>query len=554
MKNKIKILVLDNQIINNPESGGPLRIYNLFGNLSSDFEVTYLGVSGWQYLPKNKKKIKENFYEQIIPLSKIFIVFNNLLHNTLKSIPTFDLSCAYFLFLTPSFKKVLKKEAKNADIIITSHPWFINYISSYKNKIKIYDSHNCEYALYKSFMKKTLLNKFFLKILKNVEKKACNNTNLTLACSNGDKNSFISLYKTNPNKIKIIPNPISIENIKTVNTKQKKSIRKKHGLVNKKTVIFIGSYFMPNIEAFNFIFNYLSKKLKNFTFLIVGDVNRVYLENLPKQIEYSYNIQNSANLGFGWFDLEKWGHQGFNVRWTKKEFNFFINDKNITELEFKYRSLKKIFGYFKINNKSIGKIKFHTGVEFKKVKIPIKPQEKIEGHIILNRLNKSLFFDVRDVGIAIKSISYVSNGENKYIDLTKTIVDETLPDNVKLYGKVSTTDLNELLNISNIAINPVIHGSGHNIKMLDYMSFNIPIVTTPVGARGLDIKNNPGVRISNLRDFEKNIIELDKLKKKLEKDILLSKKVKTTFDSKIISKELKEILIKLISKKRKTTI
>ena len=129
-----------------------------------------------------------------------------------------------------------------------------------------------------------------------------------------------------------------------------------------------------------------------------------------------------------------------------------------------------------------------------------------------------------------------------------------MPDNVKLYGKVSTTDLNELLNISNIAINPVIHGSGHNIKMLDYMSFNIPIVTTPVGARGLDIKNNPGVRISNLRDFEKNIIELDKLKKKLEKDILLSKKVKTTFDSKIISKELKEILIKLISKKRKTTI
>jgi hypothetical protein len=179
----IKVLVLDNQIIDPPESGGPLRVFNLFAGLDKGFEVTYLGITGWQYLPKEKKKLNDNFYEQIIPLSKVFIIVNNLFHNILKSIPTFDISCAFLLFLTPGFNKVFRKEARNADIIITSHPWFSLYLRKYKNKLKVYDSHNCEYELYKEFFKSNFLNKIFLNLIKFIEGSACNDTNIVLACS-----------------------------------------------------------------------------------------------------------------------------------------------------------------------------------------------------------------------------------------------------------------------------------------------------------------------------------------------------------------------------------
>ncbi len=61
----------------------------------------------------------------------------------------------------------------------------------------------------------------------------------------------------------------------------------------------------------------------------------------------------------------------------------------------------------------------------------------------------------------------------------------TKHDNVTVTG-ILEEDLKALwLSASDVALNPMLSGSGTNIKMFDYMATGLPAVTTPVGARGI---------------------------------------------------------------------
>ncbi|MEM3555939.1 MAG: glycosyltransferase family 4 protein [Candidatus Micrarchaeia archaeon] len=93
-----------------------------------------------------------------------------------------------------------------------------------------------------------------------------------------------------------------------------------------------------------------------------------------------------------------------------------------------------------------------------------------------------------------------------------------IPKNVLLFTTVSDEEKEELYKLSDVAINPMLSGSGSNLKMLEFMAVGIPIVSTAIGARGLNLKNGNEVLISNIKLFEKNLVKLledSKLQEKL---------------------------------------
>ena len=61
------------------------------------------------------------------------------------------------------------------------------------------------------------------------------------------------------------------------------------------------------------------------------------------------------------------------------------------------------------------------------------------------------------------------------------------PANVGFAGVVDDQEKQLCLALADVALNPMGTGSGTNLKMLDYMAAGIPVVSTRVGARGLDI-------------------------------------------------------------------
>src|SRR5262249_45163531 len=66
---------------------------------------------------------------------------------------------------------------------------------------------------------------------------------------------------------------------------------------------------------------------------------------------------------------------------------------------------------------------------------------------------------------------------------------ETISANVGLMGIIDDDTKDALFGIVDLAINPMLSGSGTNLKMLDYCAAGIPVISTSHGLRGLTLEN-----------------------------------------------------------------
>ena len=63
------------------------------------------------------------------------------------------------------------------------------------------------------------------------------------------------------------------------------------------------------------------------------------------------------------------------------------------------------------------------------------------------------------------------------------------PSNVWFLGLLSETERRVVMDLADVALNPLLQGSGTSLKMLDYMACGLPIISTEIGARGLGLAN-----------------------------------------------------------------
>lgn len=75
------------------------------------------------------------------------------------------------------------------------------------------------------------------------------------------------------------------------------------------------------------------------------------------------------------------------------------------------------------------------------------------------------------------------------------------PPNVRRYGVVSDELKHRLLGQANLALNPMRLGSGSNVKVLDYLSYGLPVLSTPFGMRGIQAKAGTEYLEASLEQF-----------------------------------------------------
>jgi glycosyltransferase involved in cell wall biosynthesis len=61
------------------------------------------------------------------------------------------------------------------------------------------------------------------------------------------------------------------------------------------------------------------------------------------------------------------------------------------------------------------------------------------------------------------------------------------PSNVVALGAVGDAAKESLLRRADVGLNPVVSGTGTNLKLLEYFATGLPAVTTPLGARGIEV-------------------------------------------------------------------
>lgn len=80
--------------------------------------------------------------------------------------------------------------------------------------------------------------------------------------------------------------------------------------------------------------------------------------------------------------------------------------------------------------------------------------------------------------------------------------------NVIRHGRVTDAEKVRLFSNASIALNPMLSGSGSNIKALDYFSYGLPILSTSFGMRGFNTQPGKHYIESDLNDFPERINEI----------------------------------------------
>ncbi|BAU12755.1 putative glycosyltransferase [Leptolyngbya sp. NIES-3755] len=86
--------------------------------------------------------------------------------------------------------------------------------------------------------------------------------------------------------------------------------------------------------------------------------------------------------------------------------------------------------------------------------------------------------------------------------------DKKHPTNVGFMGEVDEDTKSIVLEIADVALNPVTFGSGTNLKMLEYFAAGIPVISTPAGIRGLGVEHGKHCIVAEVEQFGDAIDEL----------------------------------------------
>jgi glycosyltransferase involved in cell wall biosynthesis len=78
---------------------------------------------------------------------------------------------------------------------------------------------------------------------------------------------------------------------------------------------------------------------------------------------------------------------------------------------------------------------------------------------------------------------------------------EPVPKNVGLMGVVDDPTKDAILGTVDVALNPMVSGSGTNLKMMDYLAAGIPVISTRYGCRGLELLDGKHVTVAELDAF-----------------------------------------------------
>jgi glycosyltransferase involved in cell wall biosynthesis len=84
-----------------------------------------------------------------------------------------------------------------------------------------------------------------------------------------------------------------------------------------------------------------------------------------------------------------------------------------------------------------------------------------------------------------------------------------IPSNVRFLGVVSQTEKQLWLQIASIALNPMLNGSGSNLKLIEYAAAGLPIISTEFGVRGTRFEAGVHyINTKNLTGTIKNTLKL----------------------------------------------
>ena len=526
-------VVVPYQITKEPKSGGVLRIYHLF----KDTGATLVGYGE----ERGTELFSNSLIQETYPKTLLRLFTEKILERYIDERASNLISSYWFCKKNVLYKTKINTLAKKSDVLITELPYHFSLIKNYKNKLLIYNAHNVEYLLQKEVLPNNLLGKILANQIKKAEEEACVKSHIVFACSEEDKKKLCSLYNILPKKIFVVPNGTTIENTSSFSTEEKLKERENWGLGKKDIILFVGSRYKPNLDAVNFIHRELAPPIPEKNFLVAGEIVELFLDKYPEiqEMQKSFFSISQKPSAYGLHKTEFWPNN-LCVRWTRKTCVLKIPGE-ITSFSINIKCPRRIKGYMSINGKKV--LSFQSNRKWEKIGTSF---EKTKNPLIEIHLDKTWkpLQDSRRLGIAISKLMYTSENKEKEIPLSNLRTLGFKSNNVFFLSHFTEKEKVSIFAMSDVAINPMSIGSGTNLKMFEYMNYQLPIITTKKGARGIEQNNNNKAFVvckkNEFKQTIKNVSGDKKLQEKLKNNATFL--VENKYNWNCISKDMIQII------------
>lgn len=265
-----------------PISGGQLRVYHLYRNLSKWFDIELVTMDH----PSGELQIKNlsNGYTEIrVPKSEIHQKNEDGMSKKV-GIACSDIAVVENTFLSQTYLKELRKSVEGSVAVIVCHPYLYYAVKSITNKPIWYEAQDVEYILKNRIIPESPYKDDIIHMIHKVEEECCRNSDIVFTCSEADAVLLQNLYGVEEEKFMIVPNGV---HIKRDNESSIESYSKGNRL------IFVGSGHPPNIIAVENLIE-LAKTMSDFTFHIVGACGASRASSdIPDNVEIHGVVNNS---------------------------------------------------------------------------------------------------------------------------------------------------------------------------------------------------------------------------------------------------------------------
>lgn len=332
-----------------PRGGGQARVFNLYRNLTQHYDIEIVCLCH-QDLPALSREISPGLIETRIPFPDKFIEYEQKLSKKVDWVPITDIALIDGYKMLHDYNLVLKAALESADIAVSCHPYLARAIRDFGSDIDLwFEAQDVELDLKTQLLPENSTTDKLLKMVFDAEKDCWLHADLVFACTERDLDRLSELYGSSQATKIEVPNGVDFDSAVFLGNTEKKLLKRKLGIENKNTVLFMGSWHGPNLEAAEQLIQ-IAPSFPDVYFFLVG----------------------SAGLAFG---------------------------------------------------------------------------------------------------------------------------DRELPSNIVIFGEVDDEEKQIVMCASDVAINPMLSGSGSNLKMLDFFAYGLPVISTPFGARGIDAE--PSIHFVN---------------------------------------------------------
>ena len=271
-----------------PRSGGQSRIFHLYRQLASEFDVEIVSFTDYGQ-PEFDERIADGIREVRIPKSLPHAQEEWRLTAKLKGVAASDVITPKLYAMTPRYLEVLGRSAAGSELLVASHPYLLPALQAVRtHQDLIYEAQDVEIILKKSILPDNRLGKYFLRLTESLERQCCASSALVMTCSDEDRATLRRLFNADPQKIVTIPNGVDLDSVTYRPLNLRRRLKQQHqGHKCPFTVLFMASWHGPNIDAALCLLH-IALELPHIQFLLLGSIGQ-YLQHfgftLPDNVE-----------------------------------------------------------------------------------------------------------------------------------------------------------------------------------------------------------------------------------------------------------------------------